>query len=456
MDDLFIGQIVHCKSINELEVIPDGFIAVKDGKIMGIGERENMADECRVAKNTHQINGSRFIMPGFIDCHIHAPQCPNIGIGLDMQLLDWLETYTFPLEANFHDTEFSRAVYAAVVRQTLNNGTTFATYFATNHKESSFILAEETDKAGQRAFIGKTSSNCLSPDYYVETTESSVRDNREFIENVLSLKNDLVQPIVTPRFAVSCNSELMGELGKIAQEYDLHIQSHISENLGEIDLVKETYKKRYAEVYKDANLLNSKCVLAHGVHLEDEELKILSENRTAVAHCPTSNTNLRSGLCDVRRLLNAGIKVGLGTDVAGGNSASILTAIKDALDVSHHLNFIKKHHIIGTGKIDSPETEQNKYYEPLNYKEALYLATLGGAEALASSHKVGNFEVGKEFDALFINVGNDPVGSFMEPSNDVNLGISAERRLLQYLQKFIYVGDDRNIDEVYVAGRRVK
>lgn len=456
MDDLFIGQIVHCKSINELEIITDGFVAIKNGKVADIGKRANMPVEYSKANRVAELNLKQFLMPGFVDCHIHAPQYPNLGLGLDMTLLEWLHTYTFPMESNYEDEEFARRVYEAVVRNTLSNGTTFATYFATNHKESTLILAEEAIKAGQRAFVGKTSSNCLSPEYYVETTDSSVEDNRELITRVLELKSNLVKPIITPRFAVSCDLGLMKELAKLAKEYDLNIQSHISENLGEIDLIRETYKMSYANVYKEASLLTNKCVLAHGVHLSDEELQLLKEQGTSIAHCPTSNTNLQSGLCDVRRLLNAGVKVGLGTDVSGGNKATILTAMKDALDVSHHLNFIKKQNIIGTGKVDRPFADENRNYEPFNYKEMLYLATLGGAEALASSDKVGNFAIGKEFDALLIDVSQDRVGTFDLPKNENSPNVSDEMHLLQLLQKFIYAGDDRNITKVFVAGRQVK
>lgn len=456
MDDLFIGQIVHCKSLNELETIVDGFIAVKNGKIVGVGKRSDMPAEYNKPNRITELNSNQFLVPGFIDCHIHAPQYPNIGLGLDMALLDWLQTYTFPMESNYKDPEFARRVYEAVVRNTLSNGTTFASYFATNYKDSSLVLAEEAVKAGQRALIGKTSSNCSSPAFYVETTDTSLEDNEILIQKILQLKSDLVKPTITPRFAVSCDLELMTGLAKLAKQYDLNIQSHISENLGEVDLIRQMYKMPYAKVYEAANLLNDKCVLAHGVHLLDEELELLKERGTAIAHCPTSNTNLRSGFCDVRRLLNAGVKVGLGTDVSGGSKATILTAIKDALDVSLHLNFIKKQNIMGTGMIARPQADENKNYEPFDYKEVLYLATLGGAEALAAGHKVGNFTVGKEFDALLIDVSQDRVGTFDLPKNENSAEVSDEMHLLQLLQKFIYVGDDRNIQKVFVAGRQVK
>lgn len=450
MDHLFLGQVVHCKSFNELETIPDGFLAVKDGQIVGIGAREELQLEAGPNTKVTTLSQNQFLLPGFIDCHIHAPQYPNIGLGLDLPLLDWLNRYTFPLETKYSDENFAEQVYGAVVRRTLSNGTTTASYFATNHKESSLILAREVAKKGQRAFVGKVSSDCCSPDDYVEETGASLQNNIAFIENVLALNNNLIQPIVTPRFAVSCGIELMTGLGELAKRYDLHIQTHVSESLNEVEFVNEKYQsKNYTSVYESASLLTNKCVLAHGVHLEDAELELLKKYGTSIAHCPTSNTNLRSGFCDVRRLINAGIKVGLGTDVSGGSSTSILTTIKDALDVSHSLNFIKKQYICGTGNIVNHDHSDNVNYVPLDFKQALFLATLGGAQALALSDRIGNFEIGKEFDGLLIDVSRDPIDLFDLPQDD-------NTRLLEQLQKFLYVGDDRNIISVFVAGKQVK
>lgn len=456
MDHLFLGSFVHCKSFNELETIENGFIAVKEGKIIAVGERSNLPSEYLSTLPITELTNSQFLLPGFIDCHIHAPQYPNIGNGLDLPLLQWLETYTFPLEYNYKDNDFARKVYKAVIRRTINCGTTLATYFATNHKDSALVLAEEAAKQGQRAFIGKVCSNCSSPDYYVETTSNSLQDTETFIKNVLELRNPLVQPIVTPRFALSCSADLLLGLSKLAEKYNLNIQSHISENIGEIEAVKSIFNaKSYTAVYESSNLLTNKCVMAHGVHLEDNELELLKKYGTAIAHCPTSNTKLQSGMCDVRRLMDAGVKVGLGTDVSGGHSASMLLAIQDALNVSHCLNFVKKQTIIGTGRIAEYNREENKTYEPLQYKNALYLATLGGAKALALEEKCGNFSTGKDFDGLLVDVSAGPLEVFDIPLvPDVN--VKQQSRLEKMIQKFLYVGDDRNILKVYVAGKQVK
>lgn len=312
-------------------------------------------------------------------------------------------------------------------------------------------------RQGQRALIGKTCSNASSPDYYIETTEDSLRDTESFINGVINLKSALVKPIVTPRFALSCTSELMAGLSALASKYDLHIQSHISENCDEVKAVKSIFQKNtYTEVYEDNNLLTSKCIMAHGVHLEDAELQLFKKYGTAVAHCPTSNTKLRSGLCDVRRLWNAGIKVGLGTDVSGGHNASMLVAIQDALNVSLSLNIIKKQNILGTGKIQNPDDDSNKNYSPLEYNHAIYLATLGGANALSLDNVCGNFAVGKDFDALLIDVSKEPLDLFDIPSSVSEKSDASHSHLDKMIQKFVYAGDDRNIIKVFIAGKQVK
>lgn len=248
--------------------------------------------------------------------------------------------------------------------------------------------------------------------------------------------------------------DFMKKLAALAKCYDLPIQSHISENLNEISFTLEIFPghKNYAEVYDTAGLLTDKCIMAHGVHLEDEEVKLFAERGTAVSHCPNSNTNLRSGMCDVKRLIAKGVKVGLGTDVSGGNRISILDAMRAALDVSHHINFMKKQNVKGTGQV--PETAENMKYEPIDYKQAVFLATLGGAQAMALDKKIGNFMIGKSFDALLIDTYAGAVDKFDLPKV-LTQNTSAEENFQKLLEKFIYVGDDRNILKVFVNGREV-
>lgn len=272
----------------------------------------------------------------------------------------------------------------------------------------------------------------------------------------------------------------MRELGKLAKQYSLNVQTHVSENLGEIETVKQQYPSapHYSGVYDEVGLLTDRTVLAHGVHLEDAELKVLAARGTSVAHCPSSNTNLGSGFCDVRRLLDARVKVGLGTDVSGGSDMSILAAMRAALGVSQLLNFMKTQDVKGTGKLEQSAALKGEKYIPLSYKQALFLATLGGAQgkdwvtalwlelvlnnmffalllALALDEKIGNFKKGKQFDALLIDTEPQPIGGYKLPAS-LTKDKTKVQLLLELVQKFVYVGDDRNIVKVYVAGKQIK
>ncbi|XP_069778804.1 guanine deaminase isoform X2 [Narcine bancroftii] len=371
-----------------------------------------------------------FFIPGLIDTHIHASQFQNMGIGLDLPLLQWLTKYTFPIEARFKDLNFAEDIYTKVVKRTLRNGTTTACYFATIHTESTLKLCDIIDKFGQRAFVGKVCMD-INDNFaeYKETTHESVKETERFVAELDKQKYPLVRPIVTPRFVISCTSELMKQLGSFASTNNLNIQSHISESQAEIDAVKKIFPKckNYTDVYDTHNLLNDKTIMAHGVYLSDEELKLFKRKGASIAHCPNSNISLCSGLMDVRNALNHKVNVGLGTDVSGGYSPSMLDAVRKAVDVSNSLS------------ISSPG------YERLSYKEAFRLATLGGSKALGLDKLTGNFEVGKDFDAVLINTS--------VPSSPFE--VYPEDTILDIFQKFLFLGDDRNMEEVYVAGKRV-
>ncbi|CAL8142158.1 unnamed protein product [Orchesella dallaii] len=432
---VFVGPYVHSVSWTEpLVVQPNGVIGVKDGKIVIVDTIENLDS----LKTTHsfgdndivRLQEGEFLMPGMIDTHIHAGQYPNAGLNMDLPLLEWLDKYTFPLEAKYKDTKFAELVYRKLVEKTISSGTTTASYFTTLHIPSSEIMADLVEAYGQRALIGKVCMDCFSPEYYVETTEESLSGTTEFVKKILDRKNPLVLPTITPRFALTCSENLLKGLGEIAKEHDVHIQTHLCESLPEIERAMELFPqyKNYADIYAQTGLLTSKAIMAHCVHLTDEEIEILKENNTAVSHCPTSNICLLSGLCPIKKIRNAGVKVGLGTDVAGGYTPSILEAMRHAIMTAKTLG------------IEGKETE------PLTYREALYFATLGGAEALALDQEIGNFQVGKAFDALVINLQHDlsPVDTF------------PEQEICDLIQKFIMLGDERNIIKVFVSGQIVK
>lgn len=294
------------------------------------------------------------------------------------------------------------------------------------------------------------------PEYYRhESAEASLASTRQVVDYIRSKDpgGELVQPILTPRFAPSCTKPLLNALGTLANDEDLPIQTHISENKPELALVRKMFPEysSYAYVYDTHGLLTAKTVLAHGIHLSDEEIALIKDRGSGVSHCPVSNTSLGSGICPVRKLLEKGIKVGLGTDVSGGGSCSILTAAREAAGVSRLLSAYSE--------------DDHRDRVKLNVNECLYLATRGGANCLGLGHKVGAFEVGMHWDAQMVDLLN------MGPRGDLDGGgrgeIDRGSRLLGFAQcwgkesweekvaKWMYTGDDRNTWRVYVKGRLV-
>ncbi|KAK3514514.1 hypothetical protein QTP70_018653, partial [Hemibagrus guttatus] len=363
-----------------------------------------------------QLGPHEFFIPGMVDTHIHASQYIFSGTHLDLPLLDWLKTYTFPVELCYEDLDFAKDAYTKVVKRTLSNGTTTACYFATIHTDASLLLGQIADDFGQRALIGKVcmDRNSMVPDYK-ELTEGCKDEMDRFVHELLKKKYALVKPVVTPRFAISCSSSLLSNLGKIAKNYDLHIQSHISENKQEVQFVKELFTDctSYTDVYVKHGLLTDKFSVANW-----ERFWVMWR---------VISTRLISGMLNVRNVLKHKVKLGLGTDVAGGYSSSMLDAIRRAVDTSKALCM------------------QDTRLQPLSYKEAFRLATLGGSEVLSLDDCIGNFEVGKDFDALHVNicVPGSPIDLF--PGDDPEV----------ILEKFLNLGDDRNIVKVYVAGKQV-
>uniref|UniRef100_A0A8C8E1Y3 Guanine deaminase n=1 Tax=Oryzias sinensis TaxID=183150 RepID=A0A8C8E1Y3_9TELE len=441
---VFRGTFIHSTPETALQVLEDALLGVDTaGKISFIGKGENLLELSQKfgfnPSDVNQLAQHEFFMPGMIDTHIHASQYSYAGTALDMPLLQWLNTYTFPVESHFKDLEFAKKVYTQVVKRTLRNGTTTACYFATIHTDASLLLGQIANDFGQRALVGKV---CMdrnnSVKHYRETVQESVDETHRFIKELLNKKYPLVKPVVTPRFAPSCTEALLEQLGTIAKNNNLHIQSHISENIDELKLVKELFpdSETYTDIYHKFNLLTDKTIMAHGCHLSDKELTVFRETGTSLSHCPNSNVSLCSGILDARNVLNHKVKLGLGTDVAGGYSSSILDAVRRTLDASKVL------------------TIQNPQHQTLTFEEVFRLATLGGSQALSLDDQIGNFEIGKDFDALRVNVA--------ARGGPIDLVQCKEPKVVDHLTSYSLFppicplkGDDRNIVEVFVAGRKV-
>ena len=327
-------------------------------------------------------------------------------------------------------------MYERVVRRTLSHGTTAAAYYATTHPDATLILAEICLQYGQRALVGKVCMDINTPEYYRETVEESLESQEKVTKGIRKLDPEfrLIKPVITPRFAVSCTEKLMEALGDYAKKNtDIPIQTHISENIAETEFVKQLFpwSESYANVYDKFGLLNDRTILAHCVYLTDHEIELVRERGAGISHCANSNTSLSSGEAPVIKYLSKGLKIGLGTDCSGGYSVSILDSVRAASNVSRHLQMR-----------DPTKSSQ------LDLSQLLYMATAGGAKVMGLEETIGDFSVGKEFDALLVDL-DDSVGGNVDIFDDEVGDIE------KIVAKWVYNGDDRNLRSIWIAGNPV-
>ncbi|KAI1659993.1 guanine deaminase [Daldinia decipiens] len=476
-NQLYLGLFIHSVKLGELQYLHDTAVCVdKSGKIVAVEQQydQKKAEETLYPKlgwKTDDVTVTiakegQFFFPGFIDTHIHAPQYPNVGIFGKSTLLDWLNTYTFPMEASLSSLPKARRVYTRCIQRTLAYGTTTAAYYATIHVPSTNLLADLCLSLGQRAFVGRVCMDNLGPDYYLdESASQSLAATRATIDHIRSIDADfdLISPILTPRFAPACSVDAMAQLGALHKETNLPIQTHIAENVDELKLVRDMFpdSKNYADVYDRFGLLGKRTILAHAIHLSDEEVDLVASRGSKVSHCPCSNSALTSGVARVRWLLDKGVGVGLGTDVSGGYSPSVLDAARQAALVSNHLAMPSR---TGEKQIDA-EAEDDRERVRLSVEEVLHLATRGGAEVVCLGEKIGGFEVGKEWDAQLIGLGlvpdeDDGTESKQDEDQDQehdtgNVDIFGWERWEDRVAKWVFNGDDRNVKKVWVRGRLV-
>jgi guanine deaminase len=338
----------------------------------------------------------------------------------------------------------AKSVYSRVVGLTLSLGTTTASYYATISVPATNILATQAFEKGQRAYIGRVCMDDPStcPDYYRdESTEQTIKHTLASIAfcKQLDPSGELLAPILTPRFAPSCLTSTLSALGDLAKEHDIRIQTHIAENLDELKLVQSMFpaQSSYAEVYDTHGLLTPRMVLAHAVHLSPEEMKLVKSRESKVSHCPASNSALGSGFCPVRTLLDQGIDVGLGTDVSGGYSPSILETVRQACLVSRQVGFV-----------NGGDSRYN-----IGIAEGLWLATVGGAKVVGMEGRLGAFEEGMLWDVQEIELGSPNEEGKVDVDGVVDIfgWESWEDRVA----KWVWNGDDRNVKRVWVGGRLV-
>ncbi|UVE16411.1 guanine deaminase [Pseudomonas sp. LS44] len=402
------------------EYFEDGVLIVENGRVIEVGPADQLLPKLQGIDV--QEYRDALITPGFIDTHIHYPQTGMIA-SYGEQLLDWLNTYTFPTEQQFADKAHAADVAGIFLKELLRNGTTTALVFGSVHKQSVDAFFEAAEALDLRMIAGKVMMDRNAPDYLTDTPESSYADSKELIERWHG--KGRLHYAVTPRFAPTSTPEQLALAGRLFAEFpDLYMHTHLSENRAEIEWVKELFPKRsgYLDVYDHYQLIGPRAVFAHGVHLCDAECQRLAETGSAVAFCPTSNLFLGSGLFDLEKLEQHGVRVGLGTDVGAGTSFSQLQSLNEAYKVMQL---------------------QGKKLDPF---KSLYLATLGGARALYLDHQIGNFATGKDADFVVLDYNATPLISYR---------MQQAKSLEEKLFALTILGDDRAVKETFAAGRRV-
>lgn len=415
------GNIIYSQDKNTLVCAEKSYLICEGGAVCGVFAQ--LPDQYKGVAVTDY--GEKLIIPGLTDMHVHAPQYTYRSLGMDLELLPWLNTYAFPEEAKYAEEAYAQKAYGRFAAALHRGATTRAGIFATLHTPATRILMDLVEKTGIKAYIGKVNMDRNSPDDLRETTEESAQATERWVCACRDTYSN-IKPILTPRFIPSCTDELMQKLGELQRKYNLPMQSHLSENRSEVTWVGELHPdtKCYGEAYEKYGMFGLDCptIMAHCVHPNEAELELMNKNGVYIAHCPQSNMNLSSGVAPVRTYLDRGMNVGLGSDVAGGADLSIFKAMTDAIRSSK----------MRWALLDNS-------LAPLTVPEAFYMATKGGGSFWG---KVGSFEPGYEFDAVVLD--------------DSAIDGWEEFSALQRLERFIYLSDDRDVRDKYVAGVKVR
>lgn len=400
--------------------LEDGLLTLRDGKVVSLESwqiAEGRVDPTRVT----DLRG-KLIVPGFIDTHIHYPQTEMIG-AFGEQLLEWLNQYTFPVESQYHCPDHAAKMSAFFLHQLLSNGTTTALVFGTVHEQSVDSLFSAAQQLDMRLIAGKVMMDRNAPEYLTETPEESYQHTRELIERWH--QRGRLSYALTPRFAPTSSPELLDKVRQLREEFpDVWMHTHLSENPQEIAWVKALFPERagYLDVYHHHQLTGKRSVFAHCLHLEDQEWQCLHDTDSSIAFCPTSNLFLGSGLFNIKRCWQQGVRMGIGTDVGAGTTFNLLQTLGEAYKVG--------------------QLQQYK----LSACEAFYHATLGGAHALDLDDVIGNFNPGKEADFVVLDAAVSPLQKLRNANS---------KDIWERLFVMMTLGDDRNIAQTWVSGKPV-
>jgi len=417
------GHIISPKDDLNLKDVRDGVLIVDDsGLILFCGAWAEFQTHDNFKRLKHTVNfGDKIILPGLIDMHLHLPQVTVTGKSGE-HLMKWLERFVFPSEARCADPAYALQISNWFFDELVRNGTTLGVVFSTIHKEATDIAFEVASKVGCRAIMGKVMMNVNAPPALTENLNDSLKASHELCQKWHGHDGGRLMYAYTPRFAVTSTSELMSECGKLWQANPgTYMHTHLAESQEEIDFVKELFPntRSYVDVYKQHGLLGKNNIMAHAIHLDDDDMDVLASTDSSLAHCPSSNFFLKSGVFPYRRVQKKGIRFGIGSDVAAGPQMSLLCVMKDA-------NYI----------------QPDEWLQPV---ELLYRATLGGAKALDLDSKIGSLDEGKEADFVVV----DP--THRTGIIDDILSKPTE----EILSALVFLGDDRVVEATYVRGKEI-
>ena len=426
MQQAFRASILHCladpgphASEAAVEYFQDGILLIEDGVVAQLGAADELLPALPENTAVEDLTG-KLIVPGFVDCHVHYSQLDIIA-SYGEQLLDWLNRYAYPAEAQFSDAQHARSVADVFLDELLRNGTTTAMVFATVFPQSVDAIFAAAEERGMRLIAGKVLMDRLCPDELSDSAETGYADSKTLIERWHG--KDRLGYAITPRFALTSTDEQLEAAGRLASEYpDTWVHTHLAENQEEVDQIAAQFpwSRSYLDVYDHFSLLRERSVFAHCLHLDAADRALMADKGGAGAFCPTSNLFLGSGLFDLQSMSDAGVKVGLATDVGGGTSISMLRTMSEAYKVLHLQG------------------------QSLPASRALYLATLGAASALCLDDAIGNFEPGKEADFVVL----DPDGSTITARR-----AQSAASIEELMFALIFLGDDRNVAATYIQGQ---
>jgi len=415
---LIKGNLIYSPRLGELVTLERGALLLDDrGVILDVLAAPPESCDAEVIDC-----GAALVMPSFVDMHLHAPQYPMLGMGMDLPLIEWLNTYTFHTEARFADTDYARRVYRALARELITGGTTRVCMFSSLHTDATLILMEELERAGVTGCVGKVNMDRNGGEDLRETTEESKRETLRWLDRCGSFR--YVRPILTPRFTPCCTDELMAWLGRLAEERGLRVQSHLSENENEIAWVRELHPDcpQYWETYAKYGLWKDHTVMAHCVYSNAREREALLRSNVVVAHCADSNVNICSGVAPVRTMLREGVWVTLGSDIAGGAELAMNRVITMSIRAS---------------KIRCMQSDGKENF--LTVDEGYYLGSTAGHRWFGAD---GGFVRGVPLHAIVVDD-----GALAEPVRTLTLRERFER--------CIYLMDKSAIKAVWSEGRKV-